>query len=122
MDICIAGPVDTTARAMGSEQLEHIRNGKAILRGSRGVVLHTQCCRTRQRGHSCPGCGRSNGDSAVRRGLSAHRNLRERSSKKQKAPAESSVDDMYSSPCLANSQMAAARQGQAGSISSINEE
>lgn len=69
--------MDTTARATGSEQLEHDRNGKAILRGSRGVALHTQCRRTRRQGHRCPSCGRANGDSAVRRGLSAHRNLRE---------------------------------------------
>lgn len=37
--------MDTTAWVMGSEWLEHIRNGKAILRGSRGVVLQTRCRR-----------------------------------------------------------------------------
>lgn len=124
--------MDTTAQATGSERLEHVRNGKAILQGSRGVVLHT---------HSVAGPGdRVTVAPAVdvqtetllsggaRRlccqegPFSAPKFKRERSSKKQKAPAERLVDDMYSSPCLANSQMAAARQGQAGSISSINEE
>lgn len=38
---------------------------------------HTQCRRTRRQGHRCPSCGRANGDSAVRRGLSAHQNLKE---------------------------------------------
>lgn len=69
--------MDTTAWAMGSEWLEHVRNGKAVLRGSRDVVLQTQCHRTRLQGHSRPGCGRANSDSAVRRGLSAPRNLRQ---------------------------------------------
>ena len=36
MDICIEGPVDTTARAMGSEQLEHVGNGKPF---SEGLVV-----------------------------------------------------------------------------------
>ena len=33
--------MDTTAWVMGSEWLEHVRNGKAVLRGSRDVVLQT---------------------------------------------------------------------------------